>query len=115
MDRMKKPKKSSDWKKYRLKIRKLKRKRLCVYTQVKNLCDEVQWQTAAYLCKNFDVRLIPEFGVSDMFKKRGKNGSWKRDISKNTSRRMLLLAHYRFRQRLLNKAKQYGRNVVIVN
>lgn len=59
--------------------------------------------------------LIPEFGVSDMVKKRGKNGSWKRDISKNTSRRMLLLAHYRFRQRLLNKAKQYGRNVVIVN
>jgi IS605 OrfB family transposase len=115
MDRMKKPKKSSDWKKYRLKIRKLKRKRLCVYTKVKNLCDEVHWQTASYLCKNFDVILIPEFGVSDMVKKRGKNGSWKRDISKNTSRRMLLLAHYRFRQRLLNKAKQYGRNVVIVN
>ena len=47
--------------------------------------------------------------------KRAKNGSWKRKIGKSVVRRMLLWAHYEFRQKLLWVAKRHGTTVVIVN
>jgi putative transposase len=94
---------------------RLRRAKFRVYKKIRHLTDEVHWQTANYLCRTFDTILLPEFGTSEMVKKRHANGSWKRKISRNTSRRMLLWSHYRFRQRLIEKAKQHGTAIVIVN
>ena len=50
-----------------------------------------------------------------MVLKRASNGGWVRKISKNTARRMLMLSHYRFKLRLIEKARQYGKVLTIVN
>jgi putative transposase len=100
-------------KRIRARIKRLKRVRRRLFSRITHLVDEVHWKSAAYLCDNFDVIMLPEFGVSSMVRKR-KNGR-RRVISKNTTRRMLLWAHYRFRQRLIGKAKQHGRVLLICN
>ena len=58
--------------------------------------------------------LSPEFAVKQMTRKRGQGGEWKRRINRSTVRRMLLWGHYQFRMRLLAKAKQWGKTVVVV-
>jgi IS605 OrfB family transposase len=93
---------------------KLRRARLRMYTRLRHLADEVHWQTANVLTRDYDVILLPSFGVSDMVRKQ-KDGRWRRRIGKNTARRMLLWAHYRFRQRLAWKARQRGVTLLIVN
>jgi putative transposase len=93
--------------------RSLKKARLKVYTRIRNLVNELHWKSANYLCKNFDIILLPSFGTSDMVRK--FHGKRRRKISKNTRRKMLMFSHYRFKLRLLQKAKEHGKNVVIVN
>lgn len=97
----------------RAKRKRYYRARLKIYARITNLVDEVHWQMANVLCREFDVILIPEFGVKGMTQRR--NAPRRRCIGKNTVRRMLMWAHYRFRQRLLYKAKQHGKTVVVVN
>ena len=63
--------------------------------------------------KNFDVILLPSFGTSDMVRK--YRGTRRRKISKDTCRKMLMFSHYRFKLRLLQKATEHGKNVIIVN
>jgi hypothetical protein len=94
---------------------RLRRVRFRLFTKIKNLVDEVHWKAANFLCKNFDVILLPEFGTQGMVRKQRPDGSWKRRIGKNTSRRMLMWAHYRFRLRLLAKAQHHGKSLVIVD
>ena len=65
------------------------------------------------LCTHYDVILIPEFNVQLMVTKRAKNGSWARKISKNTSR--LMMRHYQFRQRLIQKAREAGKVLLVVD
>ena len=50
-----------------------------------------------------------------MATKQRSDGSWRRTIGKNTTRRMLMWAHYKFKMRLMEKAKHHGKLVVIVN
>ena len=86
---------------------RLKRKRLRLHTKITHLVDEVHWKSADYLCKHYDVILLPSFGTSGMVRRS------RRKINRNTARRMLLWSHYRFKLRL--KARQWGRTVVVVN
>ena len=51
------------------------------------------------------------FSYQKMVNKRAK----RRVINNDTARRLLMWSHYKFRQRLLHKARQWGRTVVIVN
>ena len=97
------------------KKRRLKRALHRQNGKIRNLVDEIHWQTASYLCKNYDLILLPEFGSQKMVRKRNERGLWSRKISKNTSRRMMMLSHYKFRSRLLQKAGEYGRKVNIVS
>ena len=69
---------------------RLRRVRFRLFSRLSHLVDEVHWKAAHYLCTNFDVILLPTFGTQDMARKRRQDGSWKRRIGKNTSRRMLL-------------------------
>jgi len=93
---------------------RLKRARLRLFSKIKHLVDEAHWKTAIHLCRRFDVILLPEFSTRDMMQKHGANGGWKRKISKKTCRNLAMWSHYKFRLRLIEKAKQYGRSLLIV-
>jgi putative transposase len=94
---------------------RLKRKRLRAFRRLRCLRDEVHWQTAHYLCNNYDVILLPSFGVQSMVQRGGVRGVRRRTIGKDTTRKMLVWSHYLFRQRLLQKVKQWGKALIIVN
>ena len=76
--------------------------------RIKSLVDELHKKCSTWLCRSYRVILIPVFGVKSMVK-RGK-----RSISSRTARSLLTWSHFRFRQRLLNKAKQYPWCQVVV-
>lgn len=77
--------------------------------KIKDLIDEMHHQTAAFLCKNFDVIFLPTFDVSEMVTKA------KRKIRSKTVRNMLSLAHYRFSKFLSHKARETGKIVIETN
>ena len=78
-------------------------------TKIKNLISDFHWKTAKFLCQTFDVILLPKFEVKGMIKKNG------RKINKTTVKEMVSLSHYTFQQRLIYKAKVFGKTVKIVN
>lgn len=80
------------------KIIKLRYKLRC-------LIDELHWKTIAFLCKNYKYIIIPEFKVQSFSKKY--------KLSKTVNRLTRILAHYRFKQRLLHKAREYNSKVII--
>ena len=76
--------------------------------KVRNLVDEVHKRLAKWLCENYRCVLIPEFQTSRMVR-RGQ-----RRLNRRSVRGMLTWGHYRFRQRLLSKAREYPWCRVIV-
>ncbi len=69
--------------------------------KIKNLIDEVHKKFTKWLVMNFHTILLPEFETSKMVKKGF------RKINSKTARSMLGWSHFRFRQRLLNKVREY--------
>ena len=80
-----------------------------MYWKIKDLITELHFKSAAYLCENFDVILLPTFEVSDMVVKS------KRKIRSKTVRQMLTLSHYKFEQRIKSKAEETGKLVQLCN
>ena len=87
---------------------RLKRAGHRIRLRVRNLVDEIHKRLAKWLCTNFRCILIPRFEASGMISK------GRRCIRKKTVRAMCAWSHYRFRQRLLNKAREYPWCRVIV-
>ena len=77
--------------------------------RIKNLVKELHCKLVHFLVSNFDVILPPSFDTSQMTLRR------QRKIRKKSVRQMLTLSHYTFTQRLLEKAKTFGKHVIIVN
>ena len=90
-------------KRYRLQ-RAARRIRL----RIRRLIDECHKRTSKWLCENYHFILVPEFQVSHMVT-RGQ-----RRLNSKTARALLTWSHYRFRQRLLQKAELYPTCQVIV-
>ena len=88
---------------------KLKRAVRRLRDRIRNLIDEVHKQLAVHLARSYDLVMIPKFEVSQMIRKVG------RKIGAKTARQMATWAHYRFRQRLTFKCRQFGCKVAIVN
>jgi IS605 OrfB family transposase len=86
---------------------KLKKRCALLRTKIKNITNDLHWKTADYLTKNYQVILLPIFNSKQMANKKN------RKISKTSTRLMLGLSHYDFQQKLLYKAKQRGRNVIL--
>ena len=78
-------------------------------TRVQNIVNEVHKQLAKHLAKSYDLIMIPSFEVSQMVRKQD------RKIRSTTARQMMTWAHYRFRERLIHKCRQYNCKVAIVN
>jgi len=83
-------------KRYRLR-RAAKRMR----TRIQDLVRDCHHKVAKYLCENFTTVLLPLFETRHMVSR------IKRRIGSKMARAMLTWSHYQFRQRLLDKAREY--------
>jgi len=69
--------------------------------RVQDLIRDAHHKIAKYLCQNYRVILLPSFESRHMVSR------IKRRIGSKTARMMLTWSHYSFRQRLLDKAREY--------
>jgi len=72
--------------------------------KIQNLTDEMHWKTIRYVMKYDDI-ILPNFAVQGMTKRSNPEQGRIRKISKKTVSDMLLLQHYKFKMRLVNKVK----------
>ena len=79
-----------------------------IRVKIRNLVDELHKKVAHFLVTYYDIILLPTFESQEMCK-RGK-----RNLRKKSVRQMLTLSHYRFKQRLKQKALEYGVQVIDV-
>ena len=70
--------------------------------RIRNLVDEFHKKLALWLCRNHDLILIPPFPTSKMAERKET-----RCIGSKTARMMYNWAHYRFRMRLMHKAREH--------
>lgn len=94
---------SKNKKNYKKKRSLCKRKSKC-YTKIENKVKDLHYQTANILCKHKNI-LLPVVNVKQLAKKLGEK----------TNRRMYALSHFKFRMRLIDKAKERGCNLILVN
>ena len=88
----------------RAKGTKRKRRRLAwlrILERIRNKVDEMHKKMSTWLCENHRVVLIPKFETQRMVRRSA------RKLHSKTARGMCTWAHYRFRQRLLQKAELY--------
>ena len=98
----------SKCKKY--KTRSNLRKRMALLrTKIKNITSNLHWKTIKFLCDNFKTILLPTFETKKMSHK------IKRCITSKTTRMLLSLSHYKFKQKLLYMGSKRGNRVIIVN
>jgi putative transposase len=74
---------------------------LRIQKKIRGLVDDLHRKCAKWLCENFRVVLLPLFETSKMIRK------GQRRLRSKTARAMTTWAHYRFRQSLLDKAREY--------
>ncbi len=89
--------------------RNIRRRCSSLRTKVKNIVSDLHWKTANYLCSTYKNILLPSFTVKSMI------GRQDRNIPKSVVRRMVLLSHYKFKERLRYLCGKMGNNLYIVN
>jgi putative transposase len=77
--------------------------------RIQHLVDEIQWQAIHELLEQFDIIIVPESNFTSAVCKTG------RKIRRKSVRALLGYAFAKFRNRLLQKANEYGKRVIIVN
>jgi len=77
----------------------LKRAALRVCGKIRNLVDDAHRRFAKWLCKNNRVILIPKFNVAKMVKSN--------KLGPQTKKNLLTWSHFRFREYLISKAREY--------
>jgi putative transposase len=82
--------------------RRLKKAAERLRWKIKDLISEIHHQSATWLCKTFDVVVIPQFETQKMVSK----------LRSKTARAMLTWAHYRFRQILNSTAEIFSTRIV---
>jgi putative transposase len=79
-------------------------------TKLQRCILDLHAKAAKYLCETYELIFLPKFTTQQMVRRAN------RKIRSKTARMMLTFAHYKFRQRLLDKARNYDNvQVVIVN
>ncbi|KAJ8098437.1 putative transposase DNA-binding domain-containing protein [Lipomyces tetrasporus] len=71
--------------------------------RIQNLVSDMHCRIAKYLCTTFNLVILPSFPVQQMVMRKGGQ----RRIRSKTARAMATWSHYRFQQRLLDKAREY--------
>jgi len=97
----------------------MRRAWLRMHRRVRNLVDDLHRKTAKWLCETYKVILYPHYETSNMVIKKRDGYPYaqaRRHLSSKTARSMLTWAHYRFKQHLLHKIREYPWcRVVLVN
>ncbi|KAG2381996.1 hypothetical protein C9374_005788 [Naegleria lovaniensis] len=89
---------------------KYKRAGRRIQQKIRNIVDDLHKKLCLWLCRNYQVILLPSFETQKMVKK------LHRRINSKTARKMLTWSHYRFKQRLLHKAREHPwTHIYIVN
>ncbi|KAJ8104093.1 putative transposase DNA-binding domain-containing protein [Lipomyces tetrasporus] len=81
---------------------RMKRAGARIRQRIRNLVNDLHCRIAKYLCSSINLIIMPTFPTQQMVR-RGR-----RRIRSKTARAMATWAHYRFQQRLLDKAREYG-------
>jgi putative transposase len=79
----------------------MKKAQLRLRLKIRHLVDNLHHNVAKDLCSKYQTILIPPFEVSNMVRKA------QRRINAKSVRKMLTWSHYRFRQFLKHKAREY--------
>jgi transposase len=90
--------------KIKMKIKNLTRQFNSVITKPTRITEDLHYKTSLFLVKNFETILIPEFSSKEVAKK----------LYSSVNRNNYALSHYKFRKRLIDKAKQWNRTLHIV-
>jgi putative transposase len=80
----------------------LKKKVLKIFEKIRNLVDTLHKNLAKWLCENYQLILLPEFKTSGMVRRK------ERKINNKIVRNILTWSHFRFKQRLLSKVREYS-------
>lgn len=78
--------------------RNIRRKNDKIRFKISNLVEEIHHKTALFLVKNYKYILLPSFETSNMVTK----------LYSKVARAMLTWSHFKFKQFLKSKAKEYG-------
>lgn len=96
---------SESWK----QRRNIRHRQALLRTKIKNGVTNLHWETVNFLCNNFKTIITTHFETKNMTSKEN------RKIKNKTVRMMLGLSHYAFKQKLLERAKQRGNQILIVD
>jgi len=88
---------------------KMRKAQLRMRLKIRNLVDEFHKKLTKWLVENYELILLPEYNTSNMANKKRS-----RKISKPSVRAMMTWSPYRFKQRLLMKAKLEGNTCQVV-
>jgi putative transposase len=76
--------------------------------RIRNLIDNLHKKVTKWTCENYNTIFLPKFETQKMvFRSRRK-------INSKIARKMLTWSHYRFKMRLMNKAREYASCRVII-
>ena len=103
----KRAKKKKDRDKDRLEMLRLLRQKAHIEVKTKNRVKDMHYKLASWLCREYSTIFLPSFGTKGMV-------SGECILRKKTKARMLTLSHYRFRQILTLKAKEFGVNLHVM-
>lgn len=84
-----------------------KKNMIKIQNRISSLVNELHWKTIGFLTKNYKCIILPEFPVSQMV--RGQK------LNKMIKRLMYTYRFYQFKQRLINKCKERGCKLEIVD
>jgi transposase len=84
-----------------------------VRRRMTNLTDEMHHKLALWLCRNYQVVLLPRFSVRDVSRRRNLRTGKRRLMGRNSVRKLYQMSPFRFRQFLIHKAREHDTTVVI--
>ena len=98
--------KNSLYSKTKSKKKKLQIKKKCskLRTKIKNIVSNFHWKISNFLCKNFNMILLPKFETKKLMK----------TLDNYNNRMLSLLSHYSFRQKLEYQSFKYQRDYKLV-
>ena len=87
---------------------KLKKRGLLKQEEIRNKVNELHCKLTTWLCENYDIILLPRYESKNMVRKENE-----RKINSKTARMMMTYSSYRFKQRLINKLREYNDKYLI--
>jgi len=91
------------------KAKRLRKQRLRLFRRITNLVDDLHFKTIKFLTENYSVIYLGDFRVKSMVKKKTSK------LPRIVKRLMYMYSFYKFKQRLIWRAKAEGSTVLVVD